>query len=529
MTVAPESTRSPRSQRGRRWTTGFLLSYLLLPYLLLCSAEGLLGARSAAAQPAAAERPNVLWIIAEDLSPDLGVSGTPQARTPRLDRLAEEGMRFTRAFTPSPVCSPSRSALMTGVYPQVIGAQDHRSHRPGDPSPHPWPLPDSIQLLTDWMRQAGYFTANVQHFPDGIRAAGAPLRGSGKTDWNFTYAGMPFDTKRWSDLEENQPFFAQVNFYETHRGGAWEDAQETVDRPADPDRVELPPYYPDHPVVRRQWAEYLNTLSVLDEKVGAVLDLLEKEGLDENTVVVFMSDHGRAMVRAKQWPYDSGLRVPLLVRWPDGLDAPAGYRNGAVTDRLVSTLDVTATTMAFGDVPRPQQKTQGRVLFGPQKGPPRLWVFGGRDRGDETVDRMRTVRSRRFRYIRNFHPERPYLQTNRYKQARYPTLWAMKKLHAEGELNGVQTRFLAEERPEEELYDLAKDPHETTNLADSSAYQAILEQMRGRLDQWLRRIGDTDPAPVDSAVVRHYREKMQRLFGERVEQRRERWDLPANE
>lgn len=489
----------------------------VLPVLLLAFAP----VTTARAQ--IVERPNFLWIIAEDLSPDLGILGTPEARTPNLDGLAERGMLFTRAFTPSPVCSPSRSALVTGVYPQAIGAHNHRSHRPGDPSPHPWPLPDSVRTVMDWLRQEGYTTANVVHFPEGAEAAGQPLKGSGKTDWNFTYRGQPFGTNRWSDLKENQPFYAQVNFSETHRGGAWQEAQESVRQPADPARVELPPYYPDHPVARREWAEYLNTLQVLDEKVGAVLEQLDADGLAENTIVVFLSDHGRAMLRAKQWPYDSGLRIPFIVYWPEALTPPAPYAAGTRSARLVSTLDLTATTMAVAGVPHPEEKTQGRVLFGPEAGPERLYVFGGRDRGDETVDRMRTVRSDRFRYIRNEYPERPYLQTNRYKQANYPMLWLLRKLDQEGKLNAVQARFLGATRPEEELYDLQADPHETVNLADSSAYEEELLQLRGRLDGWLDAVGRVDDEDPD--VAAYYEEAMRQLYDERIEALRKEWGV----
>ncbi len=469
----------------------------------------------------APKRPNILWLIAEDMGPDLGVYGTPEARTPNLNALADRGMLFTQAFSTSPVCSPSRSAIMTGMYQTTIGAHNHRSHRKGTPSPYPWPLPDSVRLLTDWLRHAGYFTGNIVHFPEPI-----DFEGTGKTDWNFTYRGKPFDTDRWSELKKHQPFYAQINFSETHRGHAWEAAQEKVDHPADPEEVRLPPYYPDHPVARREWAEYLNTVMVLDEKVGAVLELLEEQGLAENTVVIFMSDHGRAMLRAKQWPYDSGLHIPLIVYWPVAVPAPEQYEAGTVSNQLISTLDITTTTMATAGVPRPEEKTQGRVFFGEQAGPPRLYVFGGRDRGDETVDRMRTVRSRRFRYIRNYYPERPYLQKNRYKEANYPILWLMRKLHREGELSPKQARFMAEERPREELYDLMKDPYEMNNRADSAAYQEILGQMRRVLDRWIERTGDQGRFPEDPEVVEYYRQRMERLYDDSIERLSEKWGIP---
>ena len=468
------------------------------------------------------QQPNILWIIAEDMGPELSVYGTPEVRTPNLDRLARRGMLFTRAFATSPVCSPSRSAFNTGMYQTTIGAHNHRSHRPNDPSPYPFPLPDSVRIISDWLRHAGYFTANIEQFPEGV-----PFEGTGKTDWNFSYAGDPFDSNQWSDLKANQPFYAQVNFPETHRGHAWDTAHERTDNPADPDKVSFPPYYPEHPVTRKTWAQYLNAVMALDEKVGTVLQLLEEEGLAESTIVVFMADHGRAMPRGKQWPYDSGLRVPLIMYWPAAVDPPARYEAGTRSDRLVSLIDVTATTLAMAGQPKPHAM-QGRVLMGPGAEAPRRYTFGGRDRGDETVDRMRTVRSGRYRYVRNYYPERPYLQRNRYKEANYPILWVLRKMEAEGKLEEDEQRFMAESRPEEELYDLRRDPYETNDLADAPGYQAILKQLRGELDEWIERTNDQGRFPEDPEVVEFYRERMIKNYSEEIERLREKWELPAS-
>jgi len=379
------------------------------------------------------------------MGPELGMYGTPEVRTPNLDHLAEQGMRFDNVFTTSPVCSPSRSAFHTGMYQTTIGAHNHRSHRPDDPSPYPFPLPDGVRIISDWLRHAGYFTGNIRHLPEGI-----DFQGTGKTDWNFSYDGRPFDTDRWSDLKDNQPFYAQINFPETHRGRAWDTAHTRIPHPADPEKVIFPPYYPDHPTTRADWAQYLNTVMSLDAKVGVILELLDRDGLAENTIVVFMGDHGRAMVRGKQWPYDSGLHVPLLIYWPPNIPQPEQYVAGSVDDQLISAIDVTATTLAFAGVTRPE-RMQGRVFLGPDAGPPRRYVFSGRDRGDETVDRIRTVRTKRYRYIRNFHPERPFLQINRYKEATYPVIWVLRKLATEDQLTPEQERLLLPTRPREEL------------------------------------------------------------------------------
>ncbi|MEM8679557.1 MAG: sulfatase, partial [Planctomycetota bacterium] len=327
-------------------------------------------------------QPNVLWIIAEDMGPELGCYGTPEVRTPVLDALATRGTRYTRAFTVTPVCSTSRSSFMTGMAAMSIDAHQHRSHRDAE-----HPLPDGVRVLTDWLRPTGYTTANVKKLTDDPKLTKVHY-GTGKTDWNFSYpkGRRPFDLEEWDQLKLNQPFYAQVNFSETHRGTGWNRAHQRLSKWADPDKVELPPYYPDHPVSRAVWAQYLNAVMVVDQKVGFILERLRQDGLDRNTIVVFMSDHGRAMPRGKQWPYDSGLHIPLIVVWPEGnpeMPPPAGYQRGAVNEQLVSSLDVTASTLDWAGVSKPATM-QGRVLFGPDADPPREYLFGGRDRGDET-------------------------------------------------------------------------------------------------------------------------------------------------
>lgn len=493
--------------------------FLIVCCLLLTAGEAVVRAEPQTGSAQEPKRPNILWIIAEDMGQELGVYGTPEVRTPNLDRLANQGMLFTNMFTTSPVCSPSRSALNTGMYQTTIGAHNHRSHRPNDPSPYPFPLPEGVQTISDWMRQAGYFTANVAQMPEG-----AGFSGTGKTDWNFSYAGKPFDSNRWNDLKENQPFYAQINFPETHRGHAWDSADERIPYTANPEKVKVPPYYPDHPVVRENWAQYYNTVMALDQKVGGVLDQLEEDGLADNTVVIFMADHGRAMMRGKQWPYDSGLKVPFIMYWPEAMSAPEEYQAGGVSNRLISNIDVTATTLAIAGVPKPE-KMQGRVFMGSKTEEARRYVFSGRDRGDETVDRARTVRTRRYRYVRNFYPGKPFLQTNRYKLANYETIWVMKKLHQDGELTPVQEQLMAPERPVEELYDLKNDPYETNNLASSKDHQAVLHQLRHRLDRWIQSTNDQGRFPEDPEVIEYYDEKMQQNYQQRIKELQEKWGV----
>lgn len=420
----------------------------------------------------AADRPNVLWLIAEDFSPDLGCYGTKEVSTPNLDRLAGEGVRYTRFFTTAPVCSASRSAFMTGMYQTTIGAHNHRSHRDDG-----YKLPAGVRVLTDWLREAGYFTANIRELPE---ACG--FRGSGKTDWNFTYEGQPFDSDKWSDLKGHQPFLAQVNFQETHRAFR-------APPHADPAKVVIPPYYPDHPVTREDWAKYLDAATELDRKIGLILKQLEADGLADSTVVIFMSDHGQAHVRGKQFCYDSGLRAPLIVRWPKNFPAPKHYEPGAVDDRLLMSLDLGPTFLAIAGAQKPA-KMQGDTFLGDQAPPPRKYVFGARDRCDETVFRFRTVRTEQYRYIRNFTPERPFLQANDYKERSYPVWNLLKELDAEGKLTPLQKVLTAPTMPAEELYDVFADPHETKNLAGSPEHQAVLKELRSVLEKWIEESND---------------------------------------
>ena len=385
------------------------------------------------------------------------------------------------------------------------------------PSSFPHLLPEGVRVITDWLRHAGYFTGNIRNFPESL-----DLTGSGKTDWNFTYQGEPFDTDTWADLKTNQPFFAEVNFPETHRGTAWDTAHERIPERANPENVVIPPYYPDHPVVREDWAQYLNAVMSLDQKVGKVLAQLEKDGLAENTIVVFMGDHGRAMLRGKQWPYDSGLHVPLIIYIPSSSPTPDGFEPGTVSDQLISAIDITATTLALAGMQKPA-RMQGRVFLGDQSEHPRLFTFGGRDRGDETVDRIRTVRSHRYRYIRNYYPQRPFLQTNRYKEDTYPTYWVMRQLHEEDQLNEAQAYLMNPTRPAEELYDVMADPYEINNLAGSAAHQEILSSLRHELDNWLSTIDDQGRFPEHPDVYDFYEQRAIDRYGESIETKRRQW------
>jgi arylsulfatase A-like enzyme/glycerophosphoryl diester phosphodiesterase len=451
--------------------------------LLLFAATGLAHGGD---EPAKPRRPNILWLIAEDMSPDLGCYGAKLVTTPNLDALAASGVRYTRAFTTAPVCSPSRSAFCTGMYQTTIGAHNHRSHR--DDS---YKLPEGVKVVTDWMRESGYFTANLMSLPPSVG-----FKGVGKTDWNFHYEGQPFDSTRWSDLKSRQPFYAQINFHETHR-------PYRSPKSVDPAKVDLPPIYPDHPIAREDWAKYLDSANELDRKIGLILKQLETDGLADDTIVLFMADHGESHVRGKQFCYDDGLRIPLIIRWAKNFPAPVGFKPGSVDSQLIAAIDLVPTFLDVAGHAKPP-KMEGRIFLGAHAEPAREYVFGARDRCDETVFRFRTVRDTRYRYIRNFTPERPFLQANRYKQNAYPVWKLISQLGAEGKLTDWQKSFyLAERMPAEELYDMDADPWSMTNLATSEKAEHVSarKRLRSVLEKWIADTNDQgrDLEPVELA------------------------------
>jgi N-sulfoglucosamine sulfohydrolase len=474
---------SPFNTRGSKFK---VQSFLILALFFTCTTF------------AATPRPNILWLVAEDFGQHLGCYGTKEVSSPHLDKLAREGVRYTRFFTTAPVCSPSRSAFMTGMYQTTIGAHNHRSHRDDG-----FTLPPGVRVLTDWMRDAGYFTANVRQFPAPIA-----FKGTGKTDWNFTYTGSsreskaegqtpngpaldlrpstfdakPFDTDQWVDLKAHQPFFAQINFQETHRAFK-------APKHADPAKVEIPPYYPDHPVTRTDWAEYLDSATELDRKCGVILRKLEQDGLANNTVIVFFGDNGQAHVRGKQFCYESGLLVPMIIRWPKQFPEPKNFKAGTVNTQLLEAIDLAPSMLEIAGA-RVPTRMQGVPFLGDHARAPKQFVFGARDRCDETVFRFRTVRDGQYRYIRNFTPERPFLQANEYKEKQYPVWNLIKELNTQGKLTPVQAVLAAPTMPKEELYDLNVDPHETNNLALRWDHQPTVLRLRGVLEKWIEESND---------------------------------------
>lgn len=401
------------------------------------------------------EKPNILWIMIEDWSADLSCYGTPLVHTPNIDKLADQGIRFERAYTTSPVCSTSRSAMMTGFHQNYIGAHQHRTKDRK-------PLPYGIKPIPHLLEEAGYYTAIM---------AGA------KTDCNFTTEKNLFMGKSWRDRKQGQPFYVQVTLAATHRNFV-RDPQ----RPIDADKVKLPPYYPDLPLVRRDWANGLETVQVVDRRVGQLLQQLEDDGLADNTIVFFIGDHGRCHIRGKQFLYEAGVRIPLIVRWPKHI------KPGSVSNKLVSSLDICQTIVRIAGA-KPAHELHGLYLFGKDV-PDRKYVHFNRDKMDSTHDAMRAVRSDRYKLIHNLMPERAYCQLNEYKERQYPILALMNVLNMQGKLNPDQARFMAASKPEHELYELENDPHEINNLADDPKHTAIKAELLAEIVRWRKEVKD---------------------------------------
>ncbi len=432
---------------------------------------------SPVSRPTPPARPNIVWISNEDMSPHLGVYGDALARTPVLDRLAKESIRYTRAFTTAPVCAPSRAAIITGMYQNAIGAQHMRTTEdrvPELPGPYLAVPPFYVKAFPEYLRAAGYYTSN--------RA---------KTDYQF---GVPFTI--WDDLgadahwrrrpDPSQPFFSVFNLEVTHESQIFPSSPARKGKPlvTDPAKITVPPYYPDTPLVRQELARMYDNIADMDRQVGEILGQLAADGLAENTIVFYWSDHGDGVPRAKRSLYDSGLHVPLMIRWPEMTPGIAA----TVNDQLVSLIDLAPTVLALAGVEIPAH-LQGRVLVGTNTGSPPEFVFGARDRMDTEYHMMRSARDQRFLYIRNFSPELPYAGHITYRnQSAIMQEWF--RLQAERLLSEGPALWMRTHRPAEELYDTQADPHQIRNLSEEMAHRQTLERMRKAVTDWMARIGD---------------------------------------
>ncbi len=453
-----------------------LTSALVVLATVLCCCAAKLPAQST--DPS---RPNVLWIIVDDMSANFSCYGETVVATPNVDALAKRGTLFSNAYVTAPVCSTCRSAFITGMYQTSIGAHHHRSGR-GELKIN---LPDNVRPIPELFQEAGYYTS----------ITGWPIRPGrkGKTDYNFEWDEKMYDGVDWADREQGQPFFAQIQTPGGKLRGAdlksfertGQRAEKLFGKRTMPDQVTLPPYYPNDPVLLTDWAAYLDTVRETDVMVGQVIEKLTREGDLENTIVLFMTDHGISHARGKQFMYDEGLHVPLVIAGPS-VDVDTRR------DDLVEHIDIAALSLAAAGIEIPESMQAKDILATDYQ--PRDAVYAARDRCDETVEHLRSVRSHEFKYIRNYLHQRPHLQPNAYKDKK-AIVAAIRKAGKEGRLDEIQAKLLAPQRPPEELYDLNADPHEIHNLADSPDFLLVLKEMRQRLQWWEETTGDQGTEP----------------------------------
>ena len=435
---------------------------------------------------AEAARPNILWITCEDISPNLGCYGDRFARTPTLDALAARGFRFDNAFAGTGVCAVARSSIITGVWSSSLGSHHMRCTTR---------LPENVKCFTEYLRGAGYYCTN-----------------NAKTDYNFPVPKGAWDAcgheAHWRNRATGRPFFAVFNFTTTHESqirlpnAAFfkRTARLTPAQRHDPAEVPLPPQHPDHPAVRQDWARYHDLITAMDYQVAGLLGQLEADGLADETIVFFYSDHGAGMPGHKKWVWDSGLHVPMIVYVPPALRHLAEFTPGSSTDRLVSFLDLAPTVLSLTGLPIPRHM-QGSAFLGPKAAPARKYVFAIRDRMAERYDMVRVVRDERFQYHRNYMPHLSWSQRVGYTH-QMPTMQVWLELARAGKLNAVQARYFLPTKPIEELYDVAADPHQTKDLAANGEYRGVLETMRRAHRQWQRNTHDVGLLPEHEIDVR---------------------------
>ncbi|MFC1782664.1 sulfatase [Planctomycetota bacterium] len=429
------------------------------------------------------------------LSPLLSCYGVQINPTPNLDKLAQNGVQFTNAYMPAPVCSACRSGIITGTMPTSLGLHNHHSSRTKESAIY---LPDEVKTIPELFKEAGYYTFN-----------------NGKDDYNFYYdrkklyeddvnyhplyglGGVRIDL---AALKDKQPFFGQIQL----SGGKHN--KNRITDPIDRNIVDLPPYYPDHTIMRDEWAHHYDCVRYTDQEVGDILNELRSNDLLNNTIVFFFSDHGMGSIRHKQFLYDGGIHVPCMAAWYGGDHKK--LKPGTVREDLISGIDLGTTSLALAGIEIPDYM-EGKNLFA-EAYQQREFVITVRDRCDFTIDRIRAVRTKRYKYIRNFMTDRPYMQPQ-YRDD-WESTRTMRKLYEEGKLNPVQARFMSNERPVEEFYDLETDPHEINNLADDPAYSKILKQHRLILENWIKDTDDKGQYPESKEGLKF----MLGIWGERA-------------
>jgi arylsulfatase A-like enzyme len=448
----------------------------------------------AAAGPASAAvgRPNIVWLSVEDMSPFLGCYGDNTVPTPNVDRLAREGIRYTNVFATTPVCAPSRHTIITGLYATQTGAMHMRNHSPSEAS-----LESDAGSYAEIPSYEAVPPAGVRCFPEFLRMRGYYATNNPKEDYQFVAPPTAWDASsrqgHWRNRAPGQPFFAVFNCNDTHEGQLFPRAAK---RPVavKPEDVKLPPYYPDTPGVRQTVATCYNNVAAMDQWVGEKLAELEKAGLLDSTIIVFFSDHGTCLPRGKRFSYDSGLRVPLVVRFPDG------QRAGTVDDRLISFLDFAPTVLSLAGI-EPPDYMKGRPFLGAFTKPAPEFTFTTSDRMDASMDCTRSVGDGRFRYVRNYMPEKAYFAPVAYRD-RIPMMKDLYALKAGGKAAPEQWQVVADHKPAEEFYDAKTDPHMVHNLIDAKEHAGRIDRMRQAMDDWLEETGDLGLIKPEKRMVK---------------------------
>ncbi len=483
-------------------------SILILFFIIACSDE-----------KNTTNRPNIVWLVAEDLGLYIPPFGDSTISTPNLSRLAKEGVRYNNVYSVSGVCSPSRASIVTGMYPTSIGAHHMRtlSQQPAAkkkglinyevvPSPQ-------VKMVSQILREEGYYCTNNK-----------------KEDYQFYKSLTAWDESsiyaHWRNRDKDQNFYSIFNFGVTHesnlwdpwyrhfdldtfppgRGiGKWWEQFAGIEKPlyvSDSIQISVPPYLPNNDIVRKDMKRMYSNIVEMDGKVGLILKQLEDDDLLEKTIVVFYTDHGGPLPREKRLLYDSGIRVPMIIRYPNQA------RAGEVDNRLISFVDFAPTLLSMANIPSCKYH-QGRSFEGKYKSNNnRKYIHAAADRFDEHYDMIRAVRDNRYKYLKNFNPEKPYYLPLEYRE-KMDSMQELIIMNQNGQLDNFQLLWFRNEKPKEELFDTYLDPHELHNLADDTKYKEKLYELRNECLNWMKEVNDKGHIPEEELIKSFWPNKVQ--------------------
>jgi arylsulfatase A-like enzyme len=482
--------------------------FLLLAFLISCSDEKKL-----------IKRPNIVWLVAEDLGLYIPSFGDSTISTPNLSRLADEGVRYTNVYSVSGVCSPSRASIVTGMYPTSIGAHHMRtlSQQPAAKQKglinYEVVPPPNVKMVSQILRENGYYCTNNK-----------------KEDYQFYKSLTAWDESsifaHWRNKPDNANFFSIFNFGVTHESnlwnpcyrqfdldpfpplrdiGKWWEQFSNIEKPlyvSDSIEISVPPYLPDNDIVRRDMKRMYSNIVELDEKVGLIVDQLKEDGLLEETIIVFYTDHGGPLPRQKRLLYDSGIKVPMIIRYPNKVKA------GEVDNRLISFVDFAPTLLSMANIP-PRKYHQGRSFEGKYKSKNnRKYIYAAADRFDEHYDMIRAVRDNRYKYLKNFNPEKPYYLPLEYRE-KMDSMQKLIIMNQNGQLDNLQMQWFRNEKPKEELFDTYSDPFELRNLADEPRYEDKLYELRNECSKWMKEVDDKGYIPEEELIKSFWPNKIQ--------------------